>query len=149
MIFPFRARRARARVAIPRERARVNFSRDRVWVPANPRGKNTGEARARTVTLVALRAATEPVKEEAMQAIFKVLLCDVKCGCVCRNGVRAESRGVKSRPNADNGQWIPPGKSKNAHLIGSFPTPRPDSIASRVTDSRTDSRRAAYYDIPY
>ena len=83
MIFPFRARRARARVAIPRERARVNFSRDRVWVPANPRGKNTGEARARTVTLVALRAATEPVKEEAMQAIFKVLLCDVKCGCVC------------------------------------------------------------------
>ena len=75
MIFPFRARRARARVAIPRERARVNFSRDRVWVPANPRGKNTGEARARTVTLVALRAATEPVKEEAMQAILEDLMC--------------------------------------------------------------------------
>jgi hypothetical protein len=42
------------------------------------------------VTLVALRAATEPVKEEAMQAIFKVLLCDVKCGCVCWNDVRGD-----------------------------------------------------------
>jgi len=32
-------------------------------------------ARARTVTLVALRAATEPVKEEAMQAILEDLMC--------------------------------------------------------------------------
>ena len=83
-VFAGVARRARA----PRAIRRVNRRSDRGFVgysiPATPNGGNPDHvARAfarvamRTWTLDALRAATEPVKVEAMQAIVEVGFCVV------------------------------------------------------------------------
>ena len=80
----------RARFHIPRaprfrRRSRVNPSRPapaRIVSPKAPRVRRAASASTliRTWILVALRAATEPVKEEAMQAIFVVGFFVVKKG---------------------------------------------------------------------
>ena len=53
--------------------------------PGARRRKSARDANASklTWTLVALRAATEPTKEEAMQDIVKVFVFLVKCVVVC------------------------------------------------------------------
>ena len=64
----------------------------------------------RTWTLDALRAATEPVKEEAMQAIVEFWMWLVK-GCVCRSGAEeAHVSREKSRKLAKK----TPGQPQNA-----------------------------------
>ena len=52
----------------------------------------------RTWTLDALRAATEPVKVEAMQAIVEFWMLVLRC-CVCVNGVRGALVLVKTLGN--------------------------------------------------
>ena len=93
------------------------------------RTRNTAHDAMRTWILVALRAATEPVKEEAMQAIFVLgLLCGVQRTCAgewrCRGSISAflqgkdffvcdhEARGAVRVPGCplesrDLGDWLP------------------------------------------
>ena len=51
-----------------------------------------------TWTLDALRAATEPVKVEAMQAIVEFWMLVLRC-CVCGNGVQGALVRVKTLGN--------------------------------------------------
>ena len=77
-------RRARVRVARVLVASRKNV---RAVAPDFARTRARARVARRTWTLDALRAATEPVKVEAMQAIV-VVWCLVEEGCVCRNGDR-------------------------------------------------------------
>ena len=98
------ARHAQRRVALdPRARVRVarvldGFTKERACGCAGFRTHARARVARRTWTLDALRAATEPVKVEAMQAIV-VVWCLVEEGCVCRNGDRDARRPVIKKQN--------------------------------------------------
>ena len=94
-----RARRFRRAPACAGRRGSVRLA-DR-GLPETSGRRDARRARAfrrakRTWTLDALRAATEPVKVEAMQAIV-VVWCFVREGCVCRNGDRDTRCEVKRK----------------------------------------------------
>ena len=83
-----RARRARpSRARSRRSRSRLLHERTCVRLRRISHARARARVARRTWTLDALRAATEPVKVEAMQAIV-VVWCLVEEGCVCRNGDR-------------------------------------------------------------
>ena len=138
-----------ARVALdPRARVRVArvldcFTKERACGCAGFR--THARVARRTWTLDALRAATEPVKVEAMQAIV-VVWCLVEEGCVCRNGDRDARRPVKKQNifaffANHHGQT----DSKRRHSLAVKRQPRPAEKAIRSTEIESIRKRSGIW----
>ena len=141
-----RARRARpSRARSRRSRSRLLHERTGVWLRRISHARARARVARRTWTLDALRAATEPVKVEAMQAIV-VVWCLVEEGCVCRNGDRDARRPVKKQNifaffANHHGQT----DSKRRHSLAVKRQPRPAEKAIRSTEIESIRKRSGIW----